>query len=142
MVLAFIVTWMPKFLQEILRIHIYLPLLKSKSNSPIPENDQMNCELEITFTDIVDKVTEVLCYSSPMINPIIYNLTSKKFREAFKVNFISIAWINNKRLVVSKSRMDFSFLLHCCFFSNFKRSIVRESNILEFISDQEYINSD
>lgn len=40
---------------------------------------------DIYYSETRDHIIQVLYYSSTMIDPIIYSVMSKKFREAFKV---------------------------------------------------------
>lgn len=89
-VIAFFICWAPVYIERVLFTVSAINLLEDGLVKTITHNILIN-------------VSQVLYYSSSIINPILYNIMSKKFRKAFKVGKI-------KKNIVSSQRFFF-FLL-------------------------------
>lgn len=87
-VVAFFFCWAPFHAQRLLAMYL----------SSYSKADETPPEFLDTIFNILNYVSGVLYYMSTTVNPVLYNIMSNKFRDAFKVRYIIL--IRNLRIVI------------------------------------------
>lgn len=72
-VVAFFICWAPFHAQRLVAIYVTFP-------DDVEENSRY-----LKIYEVVTYISGILYYVSTTINPLLYNIMSNKFREAFKV---------------------------------------------------------